>query len=87
MDSIGKTTIKTEKKEKFSEEIEALRHTRRSKKKSLKTIDNPEERKIVVKECIKLQGDIKDGIKEEKRIKIEKRLEEVKNPNVFWMER
>ena len=87
MDSIGKTTIKTEKKEKFSEEIEALRHTRRSKKKSLKTMDNPEERKVVVEECIKLQGDIKDGIKEEKRIKIEKRLEEVKNPNVFWMER
>ena len=87
MESIGKTTIKMEKRERFSEKIEALRDTRRNKKKLLKLSEDPETKKQMVEECVALQNEIKDGIKEEKRIRIEKTLEEVQNPNAFWMER
>ena len=87
MESIGKTTLKREQKEKFSEELEALRDARRNKKKSLKLIDDHEIRKVAVEECIKLQSQIKDRINEEKKIKIQGRIEGVQNPNAFWMER
>ena len=87
MKSIGKTTLKIENKEKFSETIDALRDTRRKKKKSLKRCDDPETKKQIVEECITLQNEIKEGIKEEKKKRIQKTLEEVQDPNAFWRER
>ena len=83
MESIGKSKLNIENKEKFLERIEAIRDTRSKKKKSLKQWVDPETKKQIVVECITLQDEIKEGVKNEKRKRIQKTLEVVQDPNAF----
>ena len=85
--SIGKTTLKENGKEKFSENVERLRAERRKMKNLVKNTDDASTKYQITSECIKIQEKIRQEIKKEKRGKIEKRLEEVKDKNIFWKER
>ena len=82
--SIGRTTLKENGKEKFSENVEKLRAERRKMKNLIKNTDDASTKYQITSECIKIQEKIRQEIKKEKRGKIEKRLEEVKDKNIFW---
>ena len=82
LESIWTAKLNIENKEKFLERFEAIRDTR-SKKKSLKQWVDPETKKQIVVECITLQDEIKEGVKNDKRKRIQKTLEVVQDPNAF----
>ena len=87
MESIGKTTIKDGEREKFSKAIQELRKKKKNiKRESMNEMD-PCKKDQLWKKYMQMQVEVRDEISKEKKQKLEKRLEEVKDKNTFWKER
>ena len=87
MKSIGKTTIKEGKRQKFSDEVTKLRKKRREVRNATLQERDITRKTQLKQEYIGLQGAVRNQISKENAQKLEERLEKVRNTNNFWKER
>ena len=90
LQSIGKTTMKSMRREKFSEIVDRLRRKKREMKREMLGERNVQKRNILIGKCILKQEEIRRQILIEKKQKIESVFQKVvkdKSRTLFWKEK
>ena len=88
--TIGKTTFKEQKTEKFSDTVNEMRRQKRPLKEQIQMEKNTDKKQVLIQKYKDLQGEINNLVISERTIKIQQKFEKIsqdKSRKSFWREK